>query len=195
MSFFSRFKARWSPPPPPAPVEREVRQAPRDGGDFVAQKSGFVFPEKVADFKRGPIRAYDKEGGDVSIAYFTPSQITVSVYVYSRGPATEESRQRELEKSTSGVLQQGAGADIAGSETYSLVRGDTTVSGTLVTFDFPQGFPGHHEAAKSVLLLFSIGDFYLKFRCTYQAKGHDTAWPRLQEFVERLKWPEESKTK
>jgi hypothetical protein len=188
MNFFSRLKARWSSPPATA---REPR---RDNSDFVAQKSGFVFPEKVAEFTRGPIKTYEKHGSDVSIAYFTPSQITVSVYVYSRGPATEESRQRELEKSTSGVLQLGPGAEIAGSETYPLVRGESTVNGTLVTFDFPSGFPGHDEAAKSILLLFSIGDFYLKFRCTYQARDHETAWPRLKEFVERLKWPEESKT-
>ena len=188
MNFFSRLKARWSSPPA---IRREGR---RENGDFVANKSGFVFPEKVAEFTRGPIHTYDKHGRDVSIAYYAPAQITATVYVYSRGPATDETRQRELEKSTSGVLQLGPGGEIKNSETYSLVRGDATVSGTLVIFEFPDGFPGHREAAKSVLLLFSVGDFYLKFRCTYQARDHDTAWPRLKEFVERLKWPEESKT-
>ncbi len=158
-------------------------------GPFVAAKTGFAFPERVGVFKRGEIHQFDQQGYDISVAYNAPPRTAVTVYVYTRGPATKESQTRELQQTTADIFHLNRNGTLSSPKLYPLRRGETTINGALVTIEFPEGFAGRKEPVRTLLLLFPIGDYFVKFRCTYPQNHHESAWADVEALVGTLDWP------
>jgi len=165
---------------------------------YVHQPSGMVFPQVVLDFKRVELLRYDKEGLDVSGGYNLERDtfaIIATVYVYpipkSDDPATDIAASH-FEGVKQAIVAAHPDAKLLQEDKVKITQGKISKTGLHALFRLSQATPAGQQMSRSEAYLFTHGKWFIKYRLTYPEAYAEQSAKDINEFMEKLKWPEGS---
>jgi len=172
--------------PEPKPIQAS--------GLYVHEPSQFSFPERFGDFRRVKINQFDARGMDVEIGYNREragGQIALSVYVTHHGldesgAVLPLSERFELERRN--ILSHHSGVRLTHPWTPPPTVNREPTRGYAAAFRYAEAFGSHQQELESLLYLFELDDWVVKYRIIYPASQRLDANPLAQEFVANFRW-------
>jgi hypothetical protein len=158
-------------------------------GPFTADASnssaGFTFPSRVGLFVRhGPIK-FD-EGGNPYASYWAGELILADVFYYRTYRHTLE---REYSDCKDYVKIVSPNARLISDSAISISPGGHAHSGRRAVFTVQKGRLANRGPAKSQLLIFQLGDRFVKYRITYPLAHAERAEKEIDNFLRSFPWP------
>jgi hypothetical protein len=163
------------------------------GKPFVHQSSGFVFPDHIADAARVAVTRYDEAGENISAGYNQRDiRLVITVYVYPRVEELKPHMQRvqrdillghpqaKLIEQAERELKQG-GENGAAEKSYTL---------QYAKYNFPPDDRVPIELMSQAYLT-TVGERFIKWRCTYPADHAKEAEEKIASFMHDLTLPAE----
>lgn len=145
------------------------------------QRSSFKFPSRVGLFVREGAPKLDA-GGDPYAQYWAGSLILATVYYYqTRGHTLA----REFADCKNEVRRYTPKAQLISDSRMT----GRPQPGLRAIFIARSGALAARGPAKSQLVIFQIGDRFLKYRITYQLAHAERADREVDDFVRRFPWP------
>jgi len=140
-----------------------------------------LFPRSVGLFTRhGPVSA--DESGDPLADYWAGSLVFANVFYYrTRGHALE----REYSECKDAVKVGSPNARLISDSPFLL----SDHRGRRAIFTIQKGGLAMREPSKSQLIIFLVGDRFLKFRITYPLAHSDRAEEEIDRFLRSYPWP------
>ncbi len=148
-----------------------------------ASATGFggVFPSRVALFTRHGSVELD-HWGDPLADYWAGSLVFANVFYYrTRGHTLE----REYSECKDAVKIGSSHARLISDAAFML----SGHRGKRAIFSIQKGGLATTEPAKSQLVIFTVGDRFLKFRITYSQAHADRAEQEIERFLRSYPWP------
>ncbi len=165
---------------------------PADWNDvYVHPYSGMKFPSMAGLFVRGPVRKYDPQGRDISVAYeiqHIGGNTEMTVFIFPS--AHDRNFPGHFEQACEAVLRFSRSSKLLIKKDVAIKQNGHVYRGKRATFSMQSVFSGQKIATLSLLYLFKYGDWYIKYRVTYPQTGHDKIMPEIERFMQELSWPE-----
>ena len=175
-------------------------------GPFVVREAQMTFPERAGAFRRVNVTIYTPDQSNVSAGYNSndPSNpIIATIYVYparkvlSFGSprkvieaAHDKLEEMELESDIREVLDAHRGAKLVDQGKIEIhAGGGYVLDGRQARFAYKEVFASKEQALTGRIWLFTLGDWYLKYRVTYPARGEARAMDSVKKFVAILPVP------
>lgn len=171
------------------------------GPDFVGHRaSGIRFPESLAGFERGEVKAYDGDGEDQSFAYNRVTlleQIVLTLYVYpapslvsigSPDDVVESALRHQIdlqfESAVGSFLEKNSEATLLVDQSRELPFCGLQLPGRGALYRTPNSavFPG--VTAISRFELYRNGEWWIKLRATYPEAIAERADRSIAKLVE-----------
>lgn len=159
--------------PPGNAIAKETRQRVTD--------TRAIFPSRIGLFaRRGKIES-DK-AGDPLAHYWAGSLVLASAYYYRTSGHTLE---REYSDCKDQVKIFSPNARLISDSTFSI----SARRGRRAVFTVKKGALASGGPSKSLLLIFAVGDRFLKFRITYPVAHAERAEKEIDNFLRSFPWP------
>jgi hypothetical protein len=140
-----------------------------------------LFPARVGLFVRqGPVGS--DNAGDPMAHYWAGSLVLASVFYYRNNSHTLE---REYGDCKDEVKIASPNARLISDSTFSI----STHRGRRAIFFITKGPLAGRSPSKSQLVIFGVGDRFLKFRITYSADHAKRAEEEINLFLRSFPWP------
>ena len=168
----------------------------RTQGVYRHEPSGFVFPPSIASFRRVEINQYDQAGLDVGVGYnLVEPDAEIALTLYITLPAKQRNgRQTTLSEQFQaeiGAIQfHHSGAPVLAQESVSIRQAGVLVSGLRARFEYEQEvFGDRSRQVESLLYLFELSGWRIKYRVTFSSSQRPSALRRWQQFLSALRVP------
>ena len=147
--------------------------------------AGFKFPPQVESFRRsGPIK-FDP-AGDPFGTYWAGRLILADVFYYRTDGHT---LQREYSDCRDYVKIYTPGARLISDSVTTISPGGKSYRGRRAIFTAKKGGLAADGPVKSQLLIFQLGDRFVKYRITYPLAHAERAEQEIDGFLRALAWP------
>jgi hypothetical protein len=174
------------PPPQPKPIPAS--------GLYVHAASRFSFPETFGDFRRVDINQYDDDGLDVGVGYdreLAGGQIALTLYVMphrtdEHGKVLSLAQRFEIERRN--IVAHHEKVTLTHPWTPpQTVNGEPT-RGYAAAFRYAETFETHRQELESLLYLFELDQWVVKYRIIYPVAQRLNANQLAQQFVANFRW-------
>ena len=158
-------------------------------GNIVHVASGFLFPNKVGDFKRLMARQYDSNGRDVSVGYGCERPQIVATIDLS--PSNGRLLDTEFLVRENQIVAQHQGTTLVDRGTALITPNKTPA--LMANYEYTDSFAGKVQLLRSRFLLARRGDWNVEYRFTYPA-SEGASGAALADFLQTTyRWPDELK--
>jgi hypothetical protein len=163
-------------------------------GDYQHVITGLTFPTEIGWYKRTRVSRYDTEFYNVSghyelegppwgiaTVYHYPAAADGSFPTYSEIYSEFEAAKRDL------LLTRESATLISESDSQAMVNGMSLLGHTAAySLDQPENIDG---AMVSTLYLYTVENWFLKFRFTHWEIESPRVVPHEKDFIETIQWP------
>lgn len=168
---------------------------------YVHDYSNFVFPNRIGHFIRVSLHNLDPLGQEVSVIYNSDRGIMLTVYVYPTRQLSLDTEKDPLEYHFQGVkdmaLRNSPGAKLVSEGSARVIQNGKSYTGrrmvmSLEDFRAKTTRSGKRPKGISELLIFRLGDHFIKYRIAYSDAIRSKAENEIKNFITALKWPSEA---
>jgi hypothetical protein len=146
---------------------------------------GFKFPAQVASFRRsGPVKS--DAAGDPYASYWAGHLILADVFYYR---TSGHALQREYSDCRDYVRIYTPSARLISDAVITISPRGESYRGHRAIFTAKKGRLGPGGPAKSQLLIFQLGDRFVKYRISYPLAHAERAEQEIDLFLKALAWP------
>lgn len=172
----------------------------RSDGKYLHQYSDFVFPTKIGHFLRVSMNNLDPHGVEVSVVYNSDSGILLTVYVYPTRRYSYDTGRDPLEEHFRGVrdmaVRNSPDARLISDGPSRVKQNGKSYTGRRAVMsleDFRAKATRSRKRPKGIseLIIFRLGDFFIKYRITYSEAIEIKAEREINDFMSALRWPAE----
>lgn len=148
------------------------------------------YPLRAAGFEREKIVSYAPGNADVSVGYsmLTPeAQIASTIYLTAH-TGQIGSAEEYFSLSRTAIGQHHPGAELLAENTVVLTKGGQQFTAQRAAYRYEDGFMGRRQPLYSVLMVWRIGDSFVKLRSTTPYAQRHLSESNNQNLLEAINW-------